>query len=164
MKNLGFAMILVVTSLGACNDHDDCTPESVTTNFTEGREIVTVFNAASNSNIYKVENGNNTVFEYTNAKAQCDNAYDDEKVRKFTFEVNTEAVQFRFTDKEVKLTNCYFEDVGGWARGIYEIESGLIEGVKISDGKWRVNVSVLTVPKFPDEKPERIEFKEVFIK
>ena len=71
---------------------------------------MTEFNADSKSNYYKVENGNNIVFEFKHAKAQCDNTYDDELLKVFTFEVNTDAAQFRFAGDDVKLSHCYYQN------------------------------------------------------
>jgi len=50
------------------------------------------------------------VFEFKHAKAQCDNTYDDELLKVFTFEVNTDAAQFRFAGDDVKLSNCYYQN------------------------------------------------------
>ncbi|MBC3542236.1 hypothetical protein ACFSC6_13640 [Rufibacter sediminis] len=164
MKILYLALILTISTLVGCDERDDCNPETLTTTFTHGKNIEKKFNTASRSNYYTVEDGSNTVFKYAHSRAECDNAIDDELVTIFTFEVNTEASQFRFSGKEVNTTNCYFNEVGGWGRGMYDIESGVIEGTKTSDGKWRVKVSVLTIPN-PNrigEQPEKIEFDEVF--
>ncbi|ALJ00178.1 hypothetical protein [Rufibacter tibetensis] len=166
MKNLYLAMLLTLSSLIGCEERDDCQPDSVTTTFTHGKKIKKEFYAANNLNYYTVEEGGNTVFEHVFSRAQCDNRIDDELARIFSFEINTEATQFRFVGDDVNLTNCFFNEVGGWARGMYEIEGGLIEGTKTPEGNWRVKVSVQTIPNpiRTGEQPEKIEFDEVFTK
>jgi len=165
MKHLYLFVLLITAVLGGCSEgRYDCTPESITGHITEGKQIIVEYDTTYKRNNYFIKDGNNSVFEYKHAGAQCDNTADDELLKILAFEVDKNATQFRFEGNEITTSNGFYQQSGTWTSGNYEIKSGQIEGKKISESKWQVTVSVLASPIFPNREPIKIAFEQLFEK
>ncbi|PIQ20674.1 MAG: hypothetical protein COW65_13670 [Cytophagales bacterium CG18_big_fil_WC_8_21_14_2_50_42_9] len=164
MKNLYLITVFLTSLLIGCREkNDNCTPESTIGNFTAGKQIRMEYDAENNRNIYSIEDGNNMVFEYKHASAQCANTYDDELLETLTFEVDKDAKQFKFVDSQIITSQCFYQQIGTWVYLSHnEIKSGVIEGTQISEGKWKVTTSVWTTPLLSAEAPKKIQFEQLF--
>jgi len=166
MKNLYLIAVFLTSLLVGCAEkNDNCTPESTIGTFAAGKQIEVKYDVENNRNIYSIEEGNNIVFEYKHASAQCANTYDDELLETLAFEVDKDAKQFKFVDSQIVISQCFYQQIGTWVNLSHnEIKSGVIEGTQISEGKWKVNVSVWTTPLLPAEVPRKIEFEQLFVR
>jgi hypothetical protein len=157
--------IFIIIGLISCNNDDDenCHPESVSSSWTLGKEIVVEYNSEYESNDYNVTDGDNRLFEYNHSGAQCDDIADDEWGEKLTFVINQETTDFEFVNEDIVETKCFYQEYGAWVRhNKYQIKDGTIKGEKISENEWKITVSVFTTPIFTDEQPKKIEFTETF--
>lgn len=160
------ALLLIISALifVSCNKDDlNCHPETVETSWTIDQKIKVVYNEEIDLHLFSIVEGTNRVFELTHVGYQCDNIYDDEWGERLAFEIPVDLEDFEFIDEEILNTNCFYNQFGAWVRSTqYPIQKGRIKGEKINNNKWKVHVSVTTIPIFDNEEPRSIEFEEVF--
>ena len=167
MRNLGLICLWIFIGLSSCNKEDDenCNPESTNSKWTLGKDIIVNYQAEYLRNEYVIVDGENILFQYNHSGAQCDDVYDDEWGEGLTFVISNESTDFEFANEEIVDIKCFYQQYGAWVRhNQYQIKDGIIKGKRISENKWKINVSVTTTPLFTDEQPKKFEFSSIFSK
>lgn len=164
MKKLLPLLLGATLSFTSC-DKDDCNPARNTASLAENKTIDVHYNPDAQQDYYHVVNGENLVFSFSHAAAECDNAIDDEWGYTLTFEVDKDATTFRFEGPELPVTKGFYQEWGGWVSSkTYPLESGKIEGSRMADGKWRVKADVTALPPTSNGSAKRITFDRIFEK
>lgn len=171
MKILYLISVLVFLLFSGCkSDNGDYTPEIIKGNILAGKQINIKYNEAAKANYYSIGAGDKTVFEYRHSASQNIEITDDEYSESLAFELNLNEIpsgfnHFRYENDAIEGIKGFYQQSGGWVRGgTYKINKGSIEGTKISDTQWKVIVSILTTPIYPDEEPKVVSFEQVFEK
>lgn len=171
MKKL-ISLSLLLIAFSSCDKDDDkndskndCQPETVITKWTAEKQVILEFDTEFKRNNYTIKDGNNLVFEYIHTRAQCDYIADDEWGETLIFQVEDQNSNFEFTNDEILVTNCFYQQQGAWVNHKqYQIKSGAIKGEKISGNQWKITADIETVPQVTEEKPIKIKFTEIFTK
>lgn len=162
MKRI-FLLLLVASSMLTACDKDDCNPATNRASFAANKQIVVLHHDDMPGTHYQVQNGENLVFEYNHSGAQCEDRIDDEWGYVLAFEVDKDATQFRFEGAELAAANAFYREYGAWVgAGTHALESGVIEGSRISGSRWRVKVSVIAPPLSQSSHLKQITFDTVF--
>jgi hypothetical protein len=163
MKRILLYLLIATSALTAC-EQDNCSPERFTSSFATGKSIVVHYNEYNTQQkYYEVKDGENLVFRYEHRYPQCDDVYDAVWGTVLYFEADKDATQFRFEDAELAAAKSFYSDHGGIA-GAHQrdVVSGLIEGTKISENKWKVKAAVTLAATYQNEQPRQIAFERVF--
>lgn len=162
MKKL---FLLFLLGIIACDQNDideSCTPERFLSTITTDLKIEKVFNTELQKNVYDIINGDQLVFAYIHAGAECDDILDDEWGEQLLFEIDPGVSEFDLTDNEILTTNCFYNQFGAWvSHEQIEVNKGRIQGVKISETQWDINVSV-EVTSSISNTPKLIEFSRIY--
>lgn len=159
MKKLFFLLLLGII---ACTDKENCSPEGFFSTITADLKIEKIFNTELQKNVYGIINGDQLVFVYTHTGAQCDDILDDEWGERLLFEIDPGISEFDLTDDEILTTNCFYSEFGAWvSHEQIEVNKGRIQGVKISETQWNVNISV-EVTSSISNTPKLIEFTRIY--
>jgi len=162
MKKLFLLLLLGIIACDQNDLYENCTPEGFFSTVTTNQKIEKVFNAELQRNVYNIINGDQLLFAYTLVGAQCDDIIDDEWGEQLLFKIDPGISAFDITDDEVLTTNCFYNQFGVWvSHEQTEVNKGRIEGVKISENQWRVNVSVEVISPLSNT-PKRIEFSRIY--
>jgi hypothetical protein len=144
---------------------NNCDPETIIGNWFENKDITVSLDALMVSNLYTVTDGENLLFIYNHAGAQCDYIDDDEWGERLAFVVNKDLTEFEYKDSDITLAKCFYQQYGAWVNYyMYDVKNGVISGKKTSSNTWKINVSVLTTPIVEGESPMAIVFTEAFKK
>ncbi|MDX5420570.1 MAG: hypothetical protein LPK09_15245 [Hymenobacteraceae bacterium] len=162
MKKLLPILLGITLTLTSC-DKDDCNPAQSNASFEMNKAIVVDYNEAAQKDYHHVKEGENLVFRYSHAGAECDNAIDDEWGYTLTFEVDKHATQFRFEGAELPAAKGFYQEWGAWvSSNTHPLGNGLIEGTRMADGKWRVKADVTALPQTSGGSAKRVAFDTVF--
>ena len=152
-------IFLLACGFLACDS--DCNSDIEIGTITPERTIFSVPDSIFNF-IYKVEPGENLLFTFTHHFPECINIDDDEAGQEITFEVPHQLISFDFEGIEMAQLNAFYREIGAWAHPDWhsKIMSGRINGEKMSESEWNVNLSILVQPRFEDER--RVEYNGRF--
>ena len=150
----------------ACDQNElegNCTQEGfLLSTITTDQKIEKVFNTELQKNVFSITNGNQLLLTYTHVGAQCDDIIDDEWGEQLFFEIDSEITAFDLNDDEILTTNCFYREFGAWvSHEQIEVNKGRIDGVKISETQWDINVSV-EVTSSISNTPKLIEFSRIY--
>lgn len=168
MRKLILLSLVVVFGFLSCeedddNDKDDCYPETVLSIWEAEKEISIELIGEPETNYYSVVDGDKLVFTYNHVGAQCDHIMDDEWGEKLIFQIDDNLTAFQYTDEEILVTNCFYQQYGAWVDGHqYPVNTGTIKGEKTAENEWEVivNIEINTA----HEEPLIIEFTQIFKK
>ncbi|GAA3565619.1 hypothetical protein [Snuella lapsa] len=159
-------LLIALGSFFSCEEggESNCYPEAVVPNWYAEKEIMVAYGAEFERNNYTVSNGDKLVFEYNHSGAQCDDIIDDEWGEKLTFQVELGETEFEFSNNEILLTKCFYQQYGAWVSHVkHEVEKGTIKGSKVSNKTWSITVDVEIMDLLLNDKPKQIQFTETYI-
>lgn len=112
----------------------------------------------------EIESTSNFIFSYRYEQGQCMLVFDDEFGYQLKFNFNPEGSDhFIFKDAGLSEALAYYNETGA---EVYlhdrPISTGTIEGTKISEDSWEVNVDVVVFPKSKEYSKE-IKYEAVYI-
>lgn len=164
MKKLLPLFLGITLALTGC-EKDDCNPAWNSGSLEENKTIAAHYNEEAQQEYHYVEDGQNIVFRYSHTAAECDNIMDDEWGYTLTFEVDKDATQFRFENAELPVAKGFYREFGAWVgNNTYPLESGIMEGSRMADGKWRVKADVTALLPTSQGGGKRVTFDMVFEK
>lgn len=141
MKNL-ILLAVILCSISCSTDEDTPTgtPESQEYFYQEDKSISVV--AEENFTITSVVDGENLVFTYAFIGAQEDFIADDEYSEFIRFEIDPSLESFSFANDDLEAITAYFR-ISCFCDGhSYPITGGTINGTKISDASWDIDIDV----------------------
>ena len=138
---------LVFTLVGlmsvGCSDDDGCQDAETDFQFAESSQLIRIDNTELGLFRYEISEGNKRVFKMDHAGAQCDDTFDDEWGERIVFEVDQTVSSFRLEGSDLIEAQCYYNQWGAWVNSNpLVITSGLIEGSKLDDNSWSINLSI----------------------
>jgi hypothetical protein len=147
MKNTATVLVLMIM-IASCRkqDNPDCSAEQITTSYYASKVIKDSFllNGSDTIPYYPTEEGENLLFEYIYASAQCASIMDDEYTLTLNFMVNPGKDEFNYTDNEIKLTRAFVHQSGAWVNSFaLPVLNGNINGKRLNAGMWIVHVDVM---------------------
>jgi hypothetical protein len=161
MQRISIPLVLFELILVSC----DCNPEQEFAFIHEGNEILVDYDSTYERHFYSIVNGNKLIFEYRHVAGQCDSKIGDEWAESIKFQIEDSTTKFMFVNDEILSTNCFYEQIGTWTIGTHlRIETGTIEGERISDNKWKMLMSIETSPVEEGEPIMIFQIEETFMK
>jgi hypothetical protein len=128
----------------SCNKKGlDCYEESKIGTFERNKMILTGITPDTNIEYFEIVTGNKIVFTLNHSGFQCDQVYDDEWGEQVVFQVDGNLNNFVMKDNELERNMCFYGQFGAWVNHKKSIiNAGLVEGEKIDEDEWSVNLNI----------------------
>jgi len=160
MQKLFILSLLIITALSACNNRCDSDVETFT--FQTDKAIEITSDTSSMFDFHSISDGDMIVFIYWHMAPDCRDVDDDEYGEELIFQIPRNLTEFQFTNEELTEAQCRYREFGAWAIPYTApVTEGIISGLKTSDDRWEIRVSVAIIKQF-GRIPDRIEFETTF--
>jgi hypothetical protein len=147
MRSTIFFLLLIMAVSMACKKKgDNCPPDLYTYAYKDNAQVDTLRNALTKQLAAIVNTGSKRVFIYQWSPQSCPQVVDGPGGVIMVFEADPGVTHFKYTTDDLLARKCYYYyPCGECLPPTAAIPiSGTIEGTKVSDKKWKVDIDVNT--------------------
>ncbi|HSC38655.1 MAG TPA: hypothetical protein VLD19_12310 [Chitinophagaceae bacterium] len=147
MRTTVFLLLLAMVVSGACKKKGNtCPPDIYTYAYKNNAQVDTLRNALTKQLAAIVNTGSKRVFTYQWSPQSCVPIADGPGGVILVFEADPDATHFKYTTDSLLARKCYYYyPCGECLPPTAAIPiGGTIEGTKVSDKKWKVDIDVKT--------------------
>jgi hypothetical protein len=145
MLRIIFFFLLFSFLLTACKKSDKSCPfDTYTYNFKNNTKVDTVRGFGQGTLIAHPVSGNKKVFIYNHSYTACPQVADGDWNALLLFEVDPSLNYFKFYTDDLESIKCYYHiEFAEIHSDAYIPVAGVIEGTRINDQKWNVNIDLM---------------------